>query len=943
MNNNQENNQELNRLTEQIISCVEQHVDQVPKGFLLFHKKEIRTLKDALIFLELIFKVEEDEIESLRLRQSSTVDYENNVREFAVAINSLLYPKHEILKGDSAYLSLLTRKYMAYAFFHGLNRNLSLQEIREFPFSRFYERLYQGLVEFYEKFYGRFSDNEEAIELLCKFFPVGIDAEEYKTEIASALYIHASNAGTPEDRGYAFRGIAQIEKYIGNLPDEIVMELLGRYQVNLIINNEVFRHQVYTIIDYAQKNTRDKQVCKFLCLDSVLLVWQIGKYLAEELINKNPNAGPISMLFEENYIMGKIKVCESLNAFWDYKSSSEEAERVFYIDEIPILTIELGNRENIEISRIDDRGNKKFLELPYKYSDWLLESYFSKEVEQKLRKLILGFESKYNQMYFSLLYLEHYRGMNNRTIDFDHKFQYDKKYQRLQRQTESAYQIGSFYGQSVRTLSCIVGKNGTGKTSIIDFLRESFFKLLRLIEDYGILCINGYIDEDNYREYNILDEGAKFLVVFQVGVQSFFLTNISKVESEGAEPFTAGLYNSINEFSKVAYFSNMLKSNQESIFLEENTGTGNGREETKREIGRSLRGFRQVDYSETESFIRRQKAIIFELGRKQDKDEDRTASKGSINRELCYQLTFLKNMHADKVCGYLDIDEKKKFKISSRMNGLAEEEFALQDLQDSDRLYQIEKKYLFLPDAQLQYFSSGQYAKFAFLAKLYWFLEGYGAEIERYRSIVGENEFRSEDALLEGETALIFIDEGETYYHPEWQRRYMKTLLEMVNDNKKGFRIQIVITTNSPFILSDILKEDVTYLAEENKGQFDRTLGQNIHSLLKENFFMDYTIGEYARELIENIMLCLKSSDDEEQKSRKERIQNIILRYYGEEKEAYPAIQLLIGQIGEPVYRYELEKLLDDSYLMKEYRTKERLLEEKRRIEEEIQALEEKG
>ena len=57
--------------------------------------------------------------------------------------------------------------------------------------------------------------------------------------------------------------------------------------------------------------------------------------------------------------------------------------------------------------------------------------------------------------------------------------------------------------------------------------------------------------------------------------------------------------------------------------------------------------------------------------------------------------------------------------------------------------------------------------------------------------MVGENEFRREDALLSGETALLFIDEGETYYHPEWQRRYMKTLLEMVNDNNRNFQIQI--------------------------------------------------------------------------------------------------------------------------------------------------------
>lgn len=943
MNSDSENNKELNRLTKEIITCVEQHRSQVPKGVSMFDKERIKNIEDALIFLESLLGIEEKEIERLKLHTFVSFDYEQGVRAFAVSIIILLYPKHEKLKKYDAYQNLLAQKHMSYAFFHVLNSNLSLSKVREFSFSDSYERLYLGLVNFYEGFYGRFSDNEEAIELLCKFFPRRIDIEKYKAQIASALYIHVSNAGTPEDRGYAFRGVSQIENYIGNLPDEMVTELLGHYDVNLMISNKVLRHQVYTIIEYARKSRQDKHVCKFLYLDSVILAWQMGKYFAQKLADNNSDEGFIPMPFEENYITGIIRVCETPNAYWKYQSIKGEVERVFVIEGRDVLNIQLISGESIKIGKVDDKDSRETLELPYKYSDWLLESFFSKEVEQKIRKLILGSESQYNQMYFSLLYLDHYRGMNNRAVDFDHKFQYDRKCQHLKRQKENGYQIERFYGQSVRTLSCIVGKNGMGKTSIIDFLRESFFKLLRLIEDYGIPCVEGYIEEDNYREYNILDKGAKFLIVFQVGAQSFFLTNIRKVISEGAEPFTAGIYNSINEFSKVAYFSNMLKSNQAGIFIEGSNRTSNKQEQSKREIGRSLSGFRQVDYSETESFIRKQKAIIFEQGRERDVNMDRAEAKGSINKELCYQLTFLKNMSKNKVYEYLDIDEKKRFKVSSRINGWTEEEFTIQDLKNPARLQKIEKKYLFLPDAQLQHFSSGQYVKFAFLAKLYWFLEGYSIEIERYQSIVGENEFSREDVLFNEETALIFIDEGETYYHPEWQRRYVKTLLEMVNGNKKSFKIQIVITTNSPFILSDILKEDVTYLMGESERRFERTLGQNIHRLLKENFFMDYTIGEYARELIENIMVCLKNSDNEELESQRKNIKDIILRYYGKEKEAYPAMQLLIEQIGEPVYRYELEKLLDGSYLMKEYRTLERLLEEKRRIEEEIQQLEKKG
>lgn len=718
------------------------------------------------------------------------------------------------------------------------------------------------------------------------------------------------------------------------------MELLGQYQTHFIADNEVYRHQVYAIITHAQIGGLNKAVLKFLLLDSIILALRLEPYLAKKFAEEVSYRNFSSLLFEENYITNMIIVCKKPNVYWKRESYGESA---FFLNERLIVKIFLKNIGSIEISSIDKKGNKKFLELPYSASDWRLESYFSRETEQKLRKFIMKFESQYNEMFFSLLYLDNYRGIKNQIIDFDHKFQYEKAYKILKRREKELDQIENFYGKAVQTLSCIVGKNGMGKTSIVDFLREFFFKILRLIEDYGIICEQGYIKEIDYQEYNILDEGARFLIVFQLGKSSYFLTNIGNVTCEGVEPFDVGIYNSFNEFSKVAYFSNMLKNNQEDLFFEDSGRRNNDRLiQEKREIGKSLRGFRQVDYSETESFIRRRKAIALELG-KEKVLEQKAEIEGTVNRELCYQLTFLKNMDEGKVCEYLDIDDNKIFRICSQINGWMEETFSLKDLKDSGRINRIEEKYLFLPDAQLQYFSSGQYAKFAFLAKLYWFLAGYRQEIERYRDMVGENEFRSEDALLDEETSLIFIDEGETYYHPEWQRRYVKTLLEMMNYVGKGSKIQIVITTNSPFILSDILREDVTYLAGENKKYFDRTLGQNIHRLLKENFFMDYTIGEYARELIEGIMLCLKNPKANKIDRKREEIKEIILRYYGKEKDVYLAIQLLIEQIGKPVYRYELEKLLEESVVMKEHRSMERLLEEKRKIEEEISELEKKG
>lgn len=946
MEDNSEKSKELDEFAKEILNYIEFYKDKIPRGYVAAFKRKNIGIKDTLESLEILFKTEEEEIEEKRISMSFADAYEIRVREFAVAIIRVLVPRHAELKDYVVYRRLLAQKHMAYGFFHAMNNQLFLP-IYEFIYLELHEDLYLGLVSFYKDFYGWFGDNEEAIELLCRYFPKGLDVEQHKHQVAEALYRHISNAGTPNDTGYAFQGIAKIESFIEKLPIEVIMELLGLYHVRLIVNSAVCRHQVYAIITHAQMGNADKAALKFFLVDSVILALQMESYLAQKISRRVPVERFSSGLFEENYITDSIKVCKAPNAYW---SSETYGERVFFLDGRPMAKILLNDIERIEISSMDENGKSERESLNYSAEDWMLNSLFSKETEQKLRKLILGTESQYSEMFFSLLYLDNYRGMKNQIIDFDHKFQYERASKSLKRRERNLYPIGSFYGQAVQTLSCIVGKNGMGKTSIVDFLREFFFKILRLIEDYGIPCERGYIKEADYQEYNILDEGTGFLIVFQLGKIPFFLTNISDVKCDGAEPFHVGIYNSVNEFSKVAYFSNMLKNNQEDLFVEGSDRPVNDIQvQGKREIGKSLRGFRQVDYSETESFIRRRKAVTLELGKekilKQEKDlKEKKEAKGSVNRELCYQLTFLKNMDAGKVREYLDIDEHRIFKITSKIKGWVEETFSLENLKDPEKLNQLEEKYLFLPDAQLQYFSSGQYAKFAFLAKLYWFVAGYRKEIERYRDIIDENEFQNEDALLDEETALIFIDEGETYYHPEWQRRYVKTLLEMVNYVGKDSKIQIVITTNSPFLLSDILKEDVTYLAGEKEKHFDRTLGQNIHKLLKENFFMDYTIGEYARELIKSIMLCLKNPENNETDSSKsEQIKKVILRYYGKEKDIYSAMQLLIEQIGEPVYRHELEMLLEESDVMKNYRSKERLLEEKKKIEEKIKELEKKG
>jgi hypothetical protein len=102
------------------------------------------------------------------------------------------------------------------------------------------------------------------------------------------------------------------------------------------------------------------------------------------------------------------------------------------------------------------------------------------------------------------------------------------------------------------------------------------------------------------------------------------------------------------------------------------------------------------------------------------------------------------------------------------------------------------------------------------------------------------------------------MDEADLTFHPEWQRQLIKILtaflpLEFgqcgIND------LQVILTTHSPLLLGDIPSNNVIYLGNnKNKSNGERnTFGQNIHTILKDSFFLaNGTLGAFAADKINN-------------------------------------------------------------------------------------------
>lgn len=106
---------------------------------------------------------------------------------------------------------------------------------------------------------------------------------------------------------------------------------------------------------------------------------------------------------------------------------------------------------------------------------------------------------------------------------------------------------------------------------------------------------------------------------------------------------------------------------------------------------------------------------------------------------------------------------------------------------------------------------------------------------------------------------IIVIDEADLYLHPEWQRGFLDSYLELLERVEwKGARPQIIITTHSPIIISDFLPQDIVSLAKDASGKVEVResfgFGTNITNLFIDGMHLTATVGEHSRKVIVSLV-----------------------------------------------------------------------------------------
>lgn len=185
------------------------------------------------------------------------------------------------------------------------------------------------------------------------------------------------------------------------------------------------------------------------------------------------------------------------------------------------------------------------------------------------------------------------------------------------------------------------------------------------------------------------------------------------------------------------------------------------------------------------------------------------------------------------------------------------------------------------------YVSSGEYQ----YAKIWGVLEEYGVRVkmmtqgQKYSEAIQPN-------------LILLLDEPENYMHPEMCRTFIRNLNVLLSKRNSNTELQVLISTHSPFMLSDVMASQVIKMDYDENGKCVISESKkpyyaaNIHSIMADGFFLEYTIGEQARIFLEDKFKLLQ------------RLTCMNRNLSSSEKEELTMIRSLIPNIGDALIRH---------------------------------------
>ena len=161
-------------------------------------------------------------------------------------------------------------------------------------------------------------------------------------------------------------------------------------------------------------------------------------------------------------------------------------------------------------------------------------------------------------------------------------------------------------------------------------------------------------------------------------------------------------------------------------------------------------------------------------------------------------------------------------------------------------------------------------------------------------------------------TCQLVVDELESGMHLEWSRSLINFLVNYINEINKvgGMNFQLIFTTHSPYMLSDIKPGNVIMIEKNQETGYSEgkvlqnTFAKNIQEIMKENL-IDNIYGDFALAKINSMIERLNEKEE----------------YEGNEEELLKEIHL----ISEPILRNKLLEMYDKKYNTSEFSIEKQL------------------
>lgn len=154
---------------------------------------------------------------------------------------------------------------------------------------------------------------------------------------------------------------------------------------------------------------------------------------------------------------------------------------------------------------------------------------------------------------------------------------------------------------------------------------------------------------------------------------------------------------------------------------------------------------------------------------------------------------------------------------------------------------------------------------------------------------------KDDDNRVKYHNICLIFDEAELYFHPEYQRNFLAMLLESLQwchiDTNVIKSIQILIVTHSPFVLSDMMRDNMMYLDKGVRKPLPEKeiFGANLYQLMANSFFFkENAMGKVASRQISQWIAQVNESGEVSHNVvdmiGDDIIRNYLLRKMGEKK-----------------------------------------------------------